>query len=92
MLTLFYGLKTERHNKKGEKHYIQLVIACCQPSKILQATKQSLSFVSAIVKLAVIFPWLKPVAFGRDNGNMAKAFHKLSRLVSLICTIHHHKI
>jgi hypothetical protein len=56
--------------------------------KSLQAAKEPFHFISLLVQLLVVFPWLPTITFRRDHGNAAKIAHQLARFVTLIGAIH----
>ncbi|AEI82160.1 hypothetical protein CNE_BB1p07430 (plasmid) [Cupriavidus necator N-1] len=68
--------------------YVQFVESGKDATKAFEAAEQALHFVSALVHLAIIFPWFKAIAFGRNDGNEAQVECELSRLIALICLVH----
>lgn len=88
MFTLSKPGDDERKIDEGDEHHIQFVESGKDATKTFETAEQALHFVSALVHFAMIFPWLKAIAFGRSDGNKTQVERELSRLVALIRLVH----
>lgn len=88
LFTLSEPIDDEREIDEGEEHHVQFVESGEDTTEAFKATKQAFNFISALVHFAVVFPWRKTVAFGRNNGNEAKIERELPRFVAFVCLVH----
>lgn len=79
MLTLAH-VDDEDEVQEDPEHDVELLKPREDAAKALQSAKQPLHFVAPLVEIAVVFPRLLAVRFGRDDGLEAQIQNKLSRL------------
>ena len=88
MFTLLESVDDKSEIDEGDKHDIQFVESREDATEAFESSEQSLHFVSTFVHFPIVFPWLKAIAFWRDNGDEAQLKSELSRLVALIRLVH----
>ena len=78
----------ERKVDKEGEHHIKFVKPCEEPAESFQAAEEPFHFISLLVQLLVVFPWLPTITFRRDHGDEAKIAHQLARFITLIGSVH----
>ena len=73
---------------KSQKDDIKFVIAGKNTTKTLDTAKKPLNLIALFVQFLIVVPRIFTIAFGRNNGHIAKIHCQRSRLIPLISPVH----